>query len=306
VSSFLRTKIIRSLVTLWLVVTLTFIALHLSGDPVLFFVGDDAPPSVVEYYRVKFGFDRSLPEQYFTYLANIAQGDFGLSLASRKPASALILEALPRTAQLGITAYVGGLLIGIALGIAAALNHNRAVDRFVMGFAVFGFSIPNFFFGILLILFFVLHWRLLPSSGSGSWRHLILPALTMGLAFAGTFARITRSAMLEVVDKPYMLAARARGVPRLRRIVRHALPNAMIPIVTIAGLKFGDVVGGAIVVESVFAWPGIGRLLVNAVTTRDFAVVQALVILIAVTMIVVNILVDLVYVAIDPRMRATR
>jgi peptide/nickel transport system permease protein len=302
----LSTKIVRALVTIWLIVTFTFTALHLSGDPIEALVGDQAPPSVVEHYRAKFGLDRPLPEQYLSYLAGILQGDFGLSLSDQTPALTLIRDALPNTLRLGLTAFAAGLLAGHLLGIVAALNRNRPIDRFVMGFAVFGFSIPNFFLGILLILLFALKWRLLPSSGSDSAAHLILPAVTLGSHFTGVFARFTRSAMLEVLNKQYVLAARARGVPHLVRVFRHALPNAAIPLVTIVGLKLGDLVAGSIVVETVFAWPGVGRLLVNAVTSRDIAVVQAVLVMVAATMIAANLLVDLIYAWIDPRMRAGR
>jgi peptide/nickel transport system permease protein len=300
----LGTKIVRGLVTIWLIVTFTFAALHLSGDPIEALVGDQAPPAVVEYYRAKFGLDRPLPEQYLAYWGGNLHGDFGLSLSDQTPATDLILGALPNTLRLGLTSFAGGLAAGVLLGIVAALNRNRPIDRFVMGFAVFGFSIPNFFLGILLILLFSLKLRLLPSSGSDTPAHLLLPAITLGSQFTGIFARFTRSAMLEVLNKPYMVAARAKGVPHMLRVFRHALPNAAIPLVTIIGLKLGDLVAGSIVIETVFAWPGVGRLLVNAVSSRDIAVVQAILIMVAVTMIVANLLVDVIYTLIDPRMRA--
>jgi peptide/nickel transport system permease protein len=299
-------KLFRGLVTVWIVVTLTFAALHLSGDPIETLVGDQAPPEVVAHYRAKFGLDRPLWQQYLAYFANIAQGDFGLSMSDRTPATTLILQALPKTVLLGLTAYVGGLLMGVVLGVIAAMNRDGALDRMVMSFATFGFSIPNFFLGILLILIFALYWRVLPAAGSDSPAHLLLPALTLGTHLAGTFARFTRSAMLDVLNRPYMVAAEARGVPRLRRIFLHALPNAAIPIVTIAGLKIGDLVAGSVVVETVFAWPGVGRLLVNAVASRDFAVVQTILIMVAVSMTLANLAVDAIYTLIDPRIRTSR
>ncbi len=231
------------------------------------------------------------------------QGDFGLSLSDQKPALELIKAALPYTLRLGLTAFVCGVVLGILLGIIAALNRNRGIDRFVMSFAVLGFSLPNFFLGVLLILLFALRWRVLPSAGADTGWHLVLPVITLGTHIAGIFARFTRSAMLEVLNKQYMVAARAKGAPRLRRVFWHALPNAAIPIVTIIGLKLGDLVAGSIIVESVFGWPGIGRLLVGAVSSRDFAVVQAILIMVAVTMILTNFAVDFIYTLIDPRMR---
>lgn len=299
-------KIGRGLLTIWIVVTFTFVALNLSGDPIEMLVGDQATPEVIEHYRQKYGLDRPLWQQYLAYLGNVAQGDFGLSLSDHRPAVSLIADALPHTLRLGLIAFALGLTLGVGAGIVAALNRNRPVDRLVMSFAVLGFSLPNFFLGILLILLFSLHWRLLPSSGDATAWHLILPAVTLGTHFAGTFARFTRSAMLEVLNRQYVVAARARGVPAFRRVLRHALPNAAIPIITIIGLKLGDLVAGSIIVETVFAVPGIGRLLVNAVTSRDFALVQAILIMVAVTMVLANLAVDAIYTMIDPRMRAAR
>lgn len=299
-------KLGRGLLTVWIVVTFTFVALNLSGDPIEMLVGDQATPEVIEHYREKFGLDRPLFEQYFAYLSSVVQGDFGLSLSDQRPALELIASALPHTLRLGLVAFTLGLVLGVGAGIAAALNRNKPIDRIVMSFAVLGFSLPNFFLGILLILLFSLHWRMLPSSGDATAWHLILPAVTLGTHFAGTFARFTRSAMLEVLSRQYVVAARARGVPPFLRVLKHALPNAAIPIVTIIGLKLGDVVAGSIIVETVFAVPGVGRLLVNAVTSRDFALVQAILIMVAVTMVLANLAVDGVYALIDPRMRAAR
>ncbi len=299
-------KLGRGLLTVWIVVTFTFVALNLSGDPIEMLVGDQATPEVIEHYRQKFGFDRPLAQQYLSYLAGIAQGDFGLSLSDQTPALELITAALPHTLRLGLLAFALGLIIGIGAGIAAALNRNKPIDRIVMSFAVLGFSVPNFFLGILLILLFSLQWRMLPSSGDATAWHLILPAITLGSHFAGTFARFTRSAMLEVLNRQYVVAARARGVPAFLRVLKHALPNAAIPIVTIIGLKLGDIVAGSIIVETVFAVPGVGRLLVNAVTSRDFALVQAILIMVSVTMVLANLTVDALYALIDPRMRAAR
>ena len=296
-------KLARALFTVWLVVSFAFVVLHASGDPIEALVGDQASPAVVAYYTKKFGFDRPLPEQYVSYFAGVLSGDFGISLSDRTPTLDLILGALPNTLRFAAASFGLGLLLGIPLGVVSALNRNKPIDRFAMGFAVFGFSVPNFFLGILLILLFSLHLRLLPSSGAGTWMHLILPAITLGTHFAGIFARFTRSAVLEVLDKQYMTAARAKGVPHRRRIAWHALPNAAIPVITIAGLKLGDLAAGAIVVETVFGWPGMGRLLVNAVSSRDLAVVQAVLILLACTMVFINFAIDLIYGMLDPRVR---
>ena len=296
-------KLLRAILTIWIVITFTFVALNLSGDPIEALVGDQASPATIAEYRAKFGFDRSLPEQYLSYLGNIALGDFGISLSDQRPAIELILQALPSTAWLGLTAFGLGVTLGVLLGIAAALNRNSTLDRLVMSFAVFGFSIPSFFLGIILILLFAVQVRLLPSSGADSAAHLVLPAITLGTNFAGIFARFTRSSMLEVLNQQYIAAARARGIGSFSRVFIHALPNAAIPILTVIGLKLGDLVAGSIIVETVFAWPGVGRLLVGSINGRDFAVVQAIVILTAITMVIANLLVDAAYALIDPRMR---
>jgi peptide/nickel transport system permease protein len=200
---------------------------------------------------------------------------------------------------------VVSILFGVPLGIVAALNRNKAIDRFVMSFAVFGFSIPNFFLGILLILLFSLVLRILPSSGSGSIWHMVMPVITLGTSSAGSLARFARSSMLEVLNMSYMRTASAKGVPRLRRISRHALPNAAIPLVTVLGFRLGALVAGAIVTETVFAWPGVGRLLVSSVSSRDLAVVQAILLMVSFCMIIANMLVDLSYGWIDPRIRTS-
>ena len=221
------------------------------------------------------------------------------------PVIDIILERVPATLSLGLVAYLLAVLIGIPLGIVAALQRGRFVDRAIMAFSVLGFALPNFFLGILMILLFSLVLQVLPSSGTGTIWHFVMPAVTLGTFTAGTLARFTRSAMLEVLEKPYMRAAAAKGVPAVKRILFHALPNAAIPIVTIVGLNIGQLIAGAIVVETVFAWPGVGRLLVTAVSQRDLALVQGLVLFIAATMVLANLIVDLSYGLLDPRIRET-
>lgn len=302
---FVLVKSGRALMTMWLVATLAFVILHLSGDPIEILLGDQAEPDVIEYYRQLYGLDRPLYEQYLKYFAGIARGDFGFSLVDQRPVLEVIAEAVPATLQLGLTALVVSIAIGIPLGIIAALNRNKPVDRFVMTFAVFGFSIPNFFLGILLILLFSLWLRVLPSSGMGTPWHLVMPAITLGTGAAGSLARFTRSAMLDVLNKLYMRTAMAKGVPRRRRILWHALPNAAIPIVTVLGFRLGDLVAGSIITETVFAWPGVGRLLVTSVSGRDLAMVQGILLMTAFTMVLANLLVDLLYGWIDPRVRAS-
>lgn len=300
---FVCIKLLRALVTVLIVLTFVFVVLRMSGDPIDSLVGDDAPPDVVEYYRAKYGLDLPIHEQYIRYFQGIAQGDMGRSFKDERDAVEVVMERVPKTLQLGLVSFAVSLLIGIPLGVLAALNRNTALDRFTMGFAVFGYSIPNFFLGIVLILGFAMWLRLLPSSGSGTLAHMIMPVITLGTAGAGSLARFARSSMLEVLNKSYMRAATAKGVPWFRRISWHALPNAAIPIVTIIGFRLGDLIAGSVVTETVFAWPGVGRLLVTSVGSRDLAIVQTILIVVALTMVVANLLVDLIYGWVDPRIR---
>ncbi|MES5047481.1 ABC transporter permease [Rhizobium nepotum] len=298
-------KILRTALTLWFVVTFTFVVLRTSGDPVVALVGVDATPEEVEQFRALWRLDDSLWLQYLRYVGQMATGQFGISYRDGREVIDIIAERVPWTIMLGLFAYAGAILIGIPAGIFAAIKRGSPFDNLIMATAVFGFAIPNFFLGILLILLFSLALQWLPSSGTGTIWHLVMPALTLATFTAGTLARFTRSAMLEVLDKLYIRAAAAKGVSYWKRIVFHALPNAGIPIITIIGLNLGELIGGAIVVETVFAWPGVGRLLVTAVSSRDLAVVQGLVLVMAVTMVTANLIVDLLYGLLDPRIRVS-
>lgn len=303
---FVAVKLLRSAVTMWLVITFVFVVLRISGDPTDILLPDDVAQEVREFYRVKWGLDQSLWQQYLAYWKALSTGDFGISLRSGLPAWEMVMERAPKTLLLGICGLAMALFIGIPLGVIAAQHQGSALDRGVMSFAVFGFSMPNFFLGIILILVFSLHLRWLPSSGSGTLAHLVMPAFTLGTAFAAQIARFTRSAMIDVSSRAYMRTARSKGAGTLRRVVSHAFPNAVVPIITIIGLKVGELIGGAVVVETVFAWPGLGRLVTIAVANRDLALVQAILILIAATMIATNLIVDLMYGWLDPRVRDAR
>ena len=294
-------KILRAIITLWLVMTFVFIVLRATGDPVEQLLPDDAEPVVLDFYRAKWGLDQPLHIQYIRYLQALSHGDFGISFKNNLPAIDLIVERVPKTAILGGAALLLGLFFGIPLGIIAAVKKNTLFDRMVMSFAVFGFSMPNFFLGILLIILFSLTLRWLPSSGSDAIWHLVMPVITLGTSFGASIARYTRSSMIDVLSKPYMLTARSKGATSQRRTYLHALPNAALPLVTIIGLKMGEILGGAVVTETVFAWPGLGRLLVVSVATRDLAVVQCILMLIALTMVLANLTVDIVYGFLDPR-----
>ena len=296
-------KTLRAALTMWLVVTFVFFVLRLSGDPTDVLLPDDVDQATRDFYRAKWGLDRPIWEQYFSYWTALFQGDFGVSFRNNLDAFELVWERVPKTLLLTLTATAIAILMGVPMGVLAALYRDSWVDRLVMSLAVFGFSMPNFFLGILLILLFSLNLRWLPSSGSESWWHLIMPALTLGTGFAASLARYTRSSMIDVLSKPYMRTARSKGASPAQRVRDHALPNAAVPVVTILGFRFGDLLGWAVVTETVFAWPGIGRLLTNAVASRDLAVVQCIMIILAFTMVLANMIVDLIYGWLDPRVR---
>jgi peptide/nickel transport system permease protein len=296
-------KVVRGLVTLWLVVTVVFVVLRLTGDPARAMLGDEATPEQRAAFERQFGLDRSIPVQYGLYLANIAQGNFGRSLSERRPVTELVATYIGATIRLGLAAIAISLVLGIPAGILAALAHNSPADRLLMGLAFFGQSAPNFFVGIMLILVFSLYLRLLPSSGSETWQHLILPAFTLATGLLAALARMTRSSLLEVVRQDYMRVARAKGLSPWRVITGHGLRNAAIPVLTIFGLSVGVMIGGAAITETVFAWPGIGRLAVTAITIRDYPLIQYIVLLVAASVVTVNLLVDLAYGLLDPRIR---
>lgn len=300
---FFLTKLLRAALTLLFAVSFVFVILRLSGDPTDILLPDDASSETIAHYRAAWGLDRPLHEQYLRYVWSVAQGDFGVSLRDQRDALQVVLERVPATLELGIAALAFAVLVGVPLGIYAALRRNTAADRLTMGFAVLGYAMPNFFLGILLILLFTMTLQWLPSSGSSSLWHMIMPVVTLGTAAAGTLARFARSAMLEVLSQSYMRTAKAKGASRLRRIAWHAVPNAAIPIVTVLGFKIGGLISGALVTETVFAWPGIGRLLVTAVSSRDLPVVQAVILLVAFTMVATNLIVDVLYGWLDPRVR---
>ncbi|KHS84730.1 ABC transporter permease [Pectobacterium brasiliense] len=294
---------LRALLTVFLAVTFTFVMLRISGDPMTSLLGVETPPQVIEILRQQWGLDRPVTEQYFTYLGRIVTGDFGTSLRSGQDALAMIMEKLPATLRLMAASLVLALAVGIPLGIVAAHYHGRILDRTVIGLAVLTHSIPTFLTGILLIQLFAVQLRILPSGGGATLAHMVMPALAIGLYNAGVIARFVRSSVLEVIGLRYILAARAKRVSEWGLIVRHVMPNAALPLLTLFGFLLGGMIGGSAVIEAVFAWPGVGLLLINSVAARDVAVVQAIVILITVAMVSANLFVDFLHVMIDPRLR---
>ncbi len=300
---FLGSRLLRAAITIVMVVTFAFVVLRLSGDPAQIIMGADAPPEAVEAFRAAWGLDQPVWVQYFNYFGAILQGDLGRSMRDGRDAIVLVAERIPATLALTLPALAIKIGLGIPAGITAALHRNSFIDRAVMMLAVAGFTIPSFVLGLLLVLVFAVQLGWLPSGGQDSWRHAILPIITLGVGGAAVLARFTRSAMLEVLGQPYIRTASAKGVPWRSVVWGHALPNAAIPTVTIVGFMVGSLIAGAVVVESVFSWPGVGRLLVVAVGNRDLAVVQCILLLVAMTMVTSNLIVDLLYGVLDPRLR---
>ena len=301
---FLATRLARAALTIAMVVTFAFVVLRLSGDPAQIIMGADAPPEAVDAFRSAWGLDEPIWVQYFSYFWAILQGDLGRSMRDGRDAIVLVTERIPATLALTLPALAIKICLGIPAGIYAALHRTSLADRVVMIIAVAGFTVPSFVLGLLLVLVFAVQLGWLPSGGQESWRHGILPVITLGLGGAAVLARFTRSAMLEVLGQPYIRTASAKGVPWRAVVTGHALPNAAIPTVTIIGFMVGTLIAGAVVVESVFSWPGVGRLLVVAVANRDLAVVQCILLLVAITMVCANLIVDLLYGLLDPRLRA--
>jgi len=276
---------------------------HLSGDPVLLMVSSDAPADVIATTRHELGFDRPLHAQFIDYVARAARGDLGVSLRSSLPVAALIRERLPATVELTVAALLIAVVVAIPAGIVSAVKRGSALDRLAMVGAVAGQAVPIFWLALLLIAFFGVYLRWLPVFGRGSLAHLVLPAVSLSTVILGRLARLVRSSMLEVLGQDYVRTARAKGVGEVRVLAGHALKNAAIPIVTLLGLQFAQLLGGAVVTETIFAWPGIGRLVVEAIFNRDFPVVQGVVLVVSLIFVAVNLLVDLAYAALDPRIR---
>lgn len=286
------------------VATLVFSLIHLvPGDPAQAMMGDGAAPQDVAELRKSLGLDQPLLQQYVTFLGRAIKGDLGRSFRTGQPVTAMIAERVPATAELAVAAMIVAIVIAIPLGVIAAVWRGTAVDYSAMTFALAGVSIPNFWLGPVLAIVFAVELGWLPVSGRGTPAHLILPAISLGLALAAILARMTRASLLEELNELYVRAARARGVSRALAITGHALRNSMIPLLTIIALQFGAVLTGAVITETIFAWPGIGRLLIQSIGFRDYPMVQGCILLIATTYVTVNLVTDLMYGVLDPRIR---
>ncbi|MBU6351664.1 MAG: ABC transporter permease [Caldilinea sp.] len=300
---FLFSRILQMIPPLFGLTIILFVLLRIGGDPVAHLVDPEASVEEVAKVRAAYGFDRPYHEQYLRQLGMMLAGDFGDSFRFRSPAMPLVLERLPATLELALASMLVALIIAIPAGLLSAIYQNSWLDLFVTVGSTLGRAMPNFWIGIMLILFFSVQLRWLPVSGRDEAASIVLPAITLGSSIATTLARVLRSSMLEVLRQEYIVTARAKGVSQGMVIMHHALRNALIPFVTVFGLQMAWLLGGAVIVENVFAWPGMGRLILASVQVRDLAVVQAGVFVFALVVMVTNLLVDLSYAVIDPRIR---
>jgi ABC-type dipeptide/oligopeptide/nickel transport system permease component len=280
-----------------------FWVIRLSGDPVLLMLPADASQQDIQRLRELLGFDQPVPIQLWRFMERVATGDFGTSLRFQEPALALVLDRLPSTVLLALTALSVATVIALPLGVLSAVRRNSVWDHAAMAVALLGQSMPIFWTGIMLITIFAVALDLFPSSGSGTIRHLVLPAAALGFFSTGRMARLVRGGMIEILGEDYVRTARAKGLTERRVLYGHALRNCLLPVITLLGLELGSTLGGAVVTEMVFAWPGVGRLIVSAIFARDYPLVQAAVFVVAAMFVVVNLVVDLLYAVIDPRIR---
>jgi ABC-type dipeptide/oligopeptide/nickel transport system permease component len=302
-SVYLLRRLAQSVLVLLGVSFVVFFILYLTGDPALVLLPPDATAEDIRKFREDMGFNDPFIVQYGRFLRGALRGDFGQSVRHGEPAFHLVVERLPATFQLAGAALVVALLLAIPAGVVSAVHRNSSIDYVATVAALLGQSMPTFWLGIMLILIFSVQFNLLPSSGRGGLEHLVLPAVTLGLFTTARITRLTRSGMLEVLNQDYIRTARAKGVSGQPIVWKHAFKNAAIPIVTIVGIELGTLLGGSVITETIFAWPGVGRLSVQAIYNRDYPVVQAAVFLLASTFVLVNLVVDLLYTYLDPRIR---
>ena len=283
---------------------IVFMLIHIApGDPVHLIVGPNVTPEVYDNIVEKLGLNEPLPAQYFKFLSNVVRGDLGTSILQRRPVLDIIKERLPITLELGIASLLVSFAIAIPAGVIAAVKRKSAADYVSMSAALVGMSMPTFWFGLLLLYFFAYRWRLFPISGYGTWQHLVLPAFTMGLTDAAVTARMVRSSMLEVIRQDYVRTARSKGLSERVVINQHALKNAMIPIITLLGLRVGWIMGGSVILELVYSRPGLGRLMIDAILSRDYPIVQGSMLVLTLCIILANVAADVLYAVVDPRIK---
>lgn len=312
---YLIRRLLLLIPTLFLASVLIFAIIALApGDPARMMLGSQATPEEVAVERERLGLDRPIPVRYAIWLTDVAQLNLGVSQSNRRSVSSLIADALPNTMRLALISLAVAMLIGFPLGVLAAINANRRIDAIITGINSLGLAMPAFWFGLLLILFFSVELRWLPASGIGDanqtfWQrlpYLIMPVATIAVSNLSVFSRYVRSAMIDVLSADYVRTARAKGLSEKVVIFQHALRNAMVPVITIVGIQFGRLLGGAVVTESVFAYPGIGRLVINSIANRDYPVVQGTLMLVVLIFLITNIIVDASYALLDPRVKLER
>lgn len=303
-SGYVLRRMLQSIVVLFGVSIVVFLLARLApGDPASLMLAETASPEQIEAAREHYGLNDPLYEQYWLFISRAVQGDFGDSLYYKEPALEVVMEAFPETAKLAIVAFMIAVGVALPLGVIAAIKRDTIWDFLAVGLSVLGQAAPSYWIGILLILFFSVRLKWLPSSGDYGPEYIILPAVTLAALLMAVLTRLTRAGMLDVLSEDFVRTARSKGLQERSVLVRHALRNAMIPLITVMGLQLGSLLGGTVIVEQVFAWPGVGRLAVNAISARDYPIIQAVVFLVSVVFVLINLVVDLLYGVLDPRIR---
>ncbi|RJQ54648.1 MAG: ABC transporter permease [Desulfobacteraceae bacterium] len=300
---FILKRLLETIFVLYLALTAVFVMVRLSGDPVLLMVPADATPEFIEQFRKEMGFDRPLIVQYAAYIGGAVRGDFGRSLRQQAGAISLVLERVPASLLLTAAAIFPAVCVALPIGILSARRRGGIIDRLGTILAVLGQSVPNFWLGLMLILCFSVMLRWVPTGGMGTWRHLILPAVTLAAYSLARITRLTRSSMIEVLQSDYIRTAKAKGLGEGKILLKHAFKNAAIPIITITGLQIGVIFGGAVITETIFSWPGLGRLVVQSISFRDYPTVQASIFVIAGMICLINLAVDILYAMVNPEIR---
>lgn len=302
-SRYVSSRILQAIPALIGVTVIVFLVLQLSGDPASILLPLDASDADRAAFRRAYGLDQPIPVQYVNYMSQLVRGDFGRSFAYQEPALQVVMRRLPATLELAVLSSLLANLIAIPAGVFAALHRGKLFDRGLMGIVLLGQSIPTFWLGMMLALLVAVQFGMLPVSGRGSWQHVILPTVTLAFWLVALLARVTRSEMLEVLNRDYVRTARAKGLPERKIITAHELRNALPPIVTVMGLQFGGLLGGAVMTETVFAWPGVGTLILESISKRDYPVVMTGILVVAGLFILINLSMDLLYGYIDPRIK---
>ena len=303
----MRTYLVSRLATAVLVVfgvsLVSFFLTFLTGDPAEIMLPPGATAEQIAKFKAEWGFDDPIAAQYWRFISRAVQGDFGTSLRHGQPSLPLIRDRLPATLQLTVTAIVLAICLAVPLGVLSATHRGSPIDLVAMLVALIGQSVPNFWLAIMMILLFAVSWGLLPTSGRGGWEHVVMPATAIAINLMALLTRLVRSSMLEVLSEDYVRTARAKGLKEIAVLSNHALRNALIPLVTVVGLQFGYILGGAVVIETIFTWPGVGLFTIQAIVNRDYPVVQASVFILATAVVLINLVVDLLYGWLDPRIR---